>query len=145
MSNINRALKISDIHRFLVLGDKMSLCGAVPQTKEIRFKAQDNRKRDNATVTALMHIGQEEEPLSVVETDPFVYEFGFSHDERGVAILEVFVDGVQIPHSPIRVEVESRNCDTDFPGKRMVPVSTLFQSESILPAESLTLRIIFLF
>eukprot|EP00526_Cylindrotheca_closterium_P008173 CAMPEP_0113660222 /NCGR_PEP_ID=MMETSP0017_2-20120614/32780_1 /TAXON_ID=2856 /ORGANISM="Cylindrotheca closterium" /LENGTH=836 /DNA_ID=CAMNT_0000574833 /DNA_START=650 /DNA_END=3157 /DNA_ORIENTATION=+ /assembly_acc=CAM_ASM_000147 len=101
--------------------DKMSLCGAVPQTKEIRFKAQDNRKRDNATVTALMHIGQEEEPLSVVETDPFVYEFGFSHDERGVAILEVFVDGVQIPHSPIRVEVESRNCDTDFPGKRMVP------------------------
>ena len=103
----------------------MNLCGAVPQTKEIRFQAQDNRKRDNATVTALIHIGQEERQLSVTETDPFVYEFGFSHNERGVAILEIFVDEVQIPDSPIRVEVTSRNCDTDFPGKRMVPVSTI--------------------
>ncbi|CAJ1945944.1 unnamed protein product [Cylindrotheca closterium] len=101
--------------------EKMSLCGAIPQTKEIRFKAQDNRKRDNATVTALMHIGQEEWFLSVVETDPFVYEFGFSHNERGVAILEIFVDEVQIPDSPIRVEITNRDCNNDFPGQRMVP------------------------
>lgn len=103
----------------------MDLCGAVPQTKEIRFKAQDNRKRENAVVTALMHIGQDERYLTVTETDPFVYDFGFRHNERGVAILEIFVDEVQIPDSPIRVEITSRNCDSDYPGKRMVPVSTL--------------------
>jgi hypothetical protein len=102
----------------------MDLCGVVPQTKEIRFNAQDNLKRDNATVTALMHIGQDERYLSVIETDPFVYEFSFSHNKRGVAILEVFVDEVQIPDSPIRVEITGRNCDADYPGKRMIPVST---------------------
>lgn len=119
----------------------MSLCGSVPQTKEIRFKAQDNIHRDNATVTALVHIGQEDRYLSVIETDPFVYEFSFLHNERGVAILEIFVDEVQIPDSPVRVEIKSRSCDADFPGRRMVPVSTLFQSNCIVIAESLTLCI----
>lgn len=128
MSNINAALDYADIpniHTFLNQGDKMDLCGSVPQTKEIRFKAHDNRKRENAVVKALMHIGQEERYLSVIETDPFVYEFGFSHNERGVAILEIFINEVQIPDSPIRVEVTSRDCNDDFPGKLMVPVSNL--------------------
>jgi len=32
--------------------------------------------------------------------------------------MEVFIDGVQIPESPIRVQVEDRNCELDFPGER---------------------------
>mmetsp|Transcript_13182 Transcript_13182/g.31588 ORF Transcript_13182/g.31588 Transcript_13182/m.31588 type:complete len:1491 (+) Transcript_13182:121-4593(+) len=101
--------------------DKMSLCGTVPQTKEIVFKAQDNRKRLNATVTALLLLGIEERWLAVTEMEPHVYQFGFSHNERTVAIVELFVDGVQIPSSPFRVDVSSRDCNADFPGTLMVP------------------------
>jgi hypothetical protein len=102
--------------------DKMSLCGTVEQTKEILFHAFDNRLRDNATVTALMHLGQDNRYLPITQVEPYLYEFGFSHSERGVAILEVFFDGVQIPASPVRVEVAARDCDTDFPGQRKIPV-----------------------
>ena len=103
----------------------MALCGMVPQTKEIRFKALDNRKRTNAIVTTLVHLGQNDFYLPVVETDQFVYEFGFSHSERGVAILEIFIDGVQIPDSPVRVDIISRDCDDDFPGQLMTAVSAV--------------------
>jgi hypothetical protein len=58
--------------------------------------------------------------------EPYLYEFGFSHSERGVAVVEVFFDGVQIPASPVRVEVAARDCDTDFPAQRKVPVSRMF-------------------
>jgi hypothetical protein len=105
--------------------DKMSLCGAVEQTKEILFHAYDNRLRNNATVTALMHVGQDNRYLPITQVEPYLYEFGFSHSERGVAVLEVFFDGVQIPESPVRVEVAARDCDTDFPGQRKIPVSTI--------------------
>jgi hypothetical protein len=101
---------------------KMTLCGTVEQSKEILFRAFDNRLRDNATVTALVHLGQEDRDLPITQVEPYLYEFGFSHSERGVAIVEVFFDGVQIPASPVRVEVAARNCDTDFPEQRKVPV-----------------------
>jgi hypothetical protein len=101
---------------------KMSLCGTLQQTKEILFHAFDNRLRDNATVTALVHLGQEDRYLPITQVEPYLYEFGFSHSERGVAILEVFFDGVQIPASPVRVEVDERDCDTDFPEQRKIPV-----------------------
>jgi hypothetical protein len=102
--------------------EKMSLCGTVEQTKEILFYAFDNRLRDNATVTALMHLGREERYLPITQVEPYLYEFGFSHGEIGVAIVELFFDGVQIPASPVRVEVASRDCNTDFPGERKIPV-----------------------
>jgi hypothetical protein len=102
--------------------DKMSLCGTVEQTKEILFHAFDNRLRDNATVAALVHLGQEDRYLPITQLEPYLYEFGFSHSEGGVAILEVFFDGVQIPASPVRVEVAARDCDTDYPGQRKIPV-----------------------
>jgi hypothetical protein len=106
--------------------DKMTLCGTVEQTKEILFHAFDNRLRDNATVTALVHLGQEDRSLEITQVEPYLYEFGFSHSERGVAVVEVFFDGVQIPASPVRVEVAARDCDTDFPAQRKVPVSRMF-------------------
>ena len=46
-----------------------------------------------------------------------MYGFGFSHDQSGVAILEVYFDEVQIPESPFRVEVIARDCENDFPGQ----------------------------
>jgi hypothetical protein len=101
---------------------KMSLCGTVEQTKEILFHAFDNRLRDNATVTALIHLGQEDRDLPITQLEPYLYEFGFSHNEKGVAIVELFFDGEQIPASPIRVEIAARDCDTDFPAQRKIPV-----------------------
>lgn len=103
--------------------DKMSLCGKAEQTKDILFHAFDNRKRENVTVTALVHLGQEERHLLVNEVEPFLYQFGFSHNERGVAIVEVYFDGIQIPESPVRVEVTARDCEADYPGKGKIPVS----------------------
>ena len=105
--------------------NKMDICAVVSQTKEIRFRAHDNQLRHNASIEALMHIGQEERYLPVNKIDSNVYEFGFVHNEKGVAILEIFVDGVQIPDSPVRVDIEYRDCDLEFPGQRMAPVSNI--------------------
>jgi hypothetical protein len=105
---------------------KMSLCGTVEQKEEIFFRAYDNRQRVDATVSALLHLGQESRYLEVHNEDDeeFLYGFGFSHDKSGVAILEVYVDGVQIPESPFRVEVVARDCEDDFPGQAMTAVRT---------------------
>lgn len=98
--------------------DKMTLCGTVEQTKDITFRAYDNRERVGAVVTAMMHVGQASHPLPVKEVGngTFTYEFSYSDDYLGVGILEVYVDGDQIPESPFRVQVEERDCEADFPG-----------------------------
>jgi hypothetical protein len=103
--------------------DKMSLCGTIEQTKEINFHVHDNLDRDNVTLTALMHLGQESKYLTVTlpPNEPHAYDFGFSHNRKGVAILEVAINGVQIPESPFRVEVIEKTC----PGKRLVAVRRL--------------------
>eukprot|EP00980_Cylindrotheca_fusiformis_P015925 scaffold4661_cov108-Cylindrotheca_fusiformis.AAC.8 len=104
--------------------DKMSVCGSVEQTKEIVFHAYDNLERSNATVSALIYIGEESMSLPVKSDEVrrfFDYEFSFSHNRRGVAILEVFIDGIQIPESPFRVEVKELTC----PEKRRVAVRVL--------------------
>ena len=103
--------------------DKMSLCSSVQQRARATFRAYDNMQRTNATLTALLHIGQQSTWLEITELEEFLYEFSFSHIERGVAILEVYVDGVQIPESPVRVEIIDRDCDEDYPGQNMFPVS----------------------
>jgi hypothetical protein len=103
---------------------KMGMCGRAEQRKDILYRVFDNRKRDNANITALMLFGDEEWDLPITQVEPFLYEFGFRHDERGVAILAAFFDGVQIPESPVRVEVAPRDCDADFPGSGKIPVST---------------------
>jgi hypothetical protein len=103
---------------------KMGLCGKAEQRKDIYYRIFDNRKRDNATITALMLFGDEEYDLPITQVEPFLYEFGFRHNVRGVAILAVFFDGVQIPESPVRVQVADRDCDADFPGANKIPVST---------------------
>jgi hypothetical protein len=107
--------------------DKMDVCGTVEQRKEILFHAFDSRQRGNATVTALVHLGEEQRYLSVHQVEPFLYEFGFSRTETGVAILEVYIDGIQIPESPFQIQVEARDCDADFPGQSRIPVSACVQ------------------
>ena len=90
----------------------MSLCGEVEQGEQLLFYIEDNLERDNATVTALVHFGQETMALTVTKTPSadYAYNFVFSQNPRGVAILEIAVDGVQVPESPWRVEVIERVC-----------------------------------
>lgn len=101
----------------------MSLCGVAEQNEEIVFHAYDNLERPNATVTTLVHLGQESRYLEVKHSARRLneYEFAFSHKKRGVAILEVFFDGVQIPESPFRIQVTAAEC----PIRGMVAVSSL--------------------
>jgi hypothetical protein len=64
-------------------------------------------KRAGAEVRALMHIGHETaQELEVIQVgnSTSLYEFQFEYDELGVAILEFYIDGEQIPQSPIRVQ-----------------------------------------
>jgi hypothetical protein len=105
--------------------DKMSLCGTVEQTKEVVFHAYDNRERDNTTVRAVMHVGQDsiELPVVALGDGSFAYEFRYSDDHLGVGILEVYFDGEQIPESPFRVQVVERNCAKDYPGQGKEAVS----------------------
>eukprot|EP00980_Cylindrotheca_fusiformis_P005530 scaffold1172_cov115-Cylindrotheca_fusiformis.AAC.5 len=100
---------------------KMGLCGEVEQTKPIRLQARDNLERNNVEVTALVRLGRDARPVSVTEVEKYLYEFQITHEETGVAIVEVYVDGVQIPESPIRVEITPRDCGVDFPGKGKIP------------------------
>ena len=91
----------------------MALCGEVEQTHLLNFHIHDNLDRDNATVTALVHFGQETKSLEVTQTpdEEHAYDFVFSQSQRGVAILEIAVNGVQVPESPWRVEVIERVCN----------------------------------
>lgn len=99
--------------------NKMALCGSVKQTKIVKFRAFDNREREGAKVTAVMHVGQTSIPLPVSRTEnqSFAYDFTFSDKNLGVGILEVAVNGEKIPESPFRVEVLPRDCGQDYPGE----------------------------
>ncbi|CAJ1961059.1 unnamed protein product [Cylindrotheca closterium] len=101
--------------------DKMSLCSSVEQRTPAIFRAYDNRQRYNATLSALLHIGQQSTWLHVTVLEDFLYEFSFTQLQRGVAIVEVYVDEVQIPESPFRVEIIDRDCDIDFHAQNMAP------------------------
>ena len=103
----------------------MSICGEVQQSDVLNFHIHDNLDRDNVTVTALVHFGQETRSLDI-SNDPdeeYSYGFVFSQNKRGVAILELSVDGVQVPESPWRVEVIERVCHQS----QMTAVSKLYE------------------
>jgi guanylate cyclase len=100
--------------------EKMSLCGSVEQTKDITFRVNDNKQRDEVTVTVAMHLGQEIVAIPVNKVAPWTYEFHWAGDEIGEGILEIGIDGEEIPESPIRVEVVERQCELDYPGHNRV-------------------------
>jgi hypothetical protein len=124
--------------------DKMALCGSVEQTKVVKFRAYDNREREGAIVTAVMHVRQDSFPLPVTRAgnNSFAYDFTFSNDELGVSILEVMVNGLQVPESPFRVEVVARDCYKDYPGQgkepvRLVLFACLYSCSLMIPYSNL--------
>jgi len=95
---------------------KMSNCGSVPQTKQIQFRARDNKKRDDSKMEVIIHEGQQSRTVPVTHissSDSYEYEFSVTGTAIGILILEILVDDEQIPESPLRVEVTARNCALD--------------------------------
>ena len=112
--------------------DKMTPCGTVQQTRTAAFRVhnyseREYSEREDATVSALIHVGQasKELPVEKISNSSYLYEFSFRDDSVGVGIgiLEVYVNHIQIPESPFRVQIIERNCEIDFPGKGKIPVS----------------------
>lgn len=67
-----------------------------------------------------MHISFQtvELPVKKVSGKPYVYDIEWSYNQMGMGILEVHFDSIQIPQSPVRVQITDRLCDVDFPGQR---------------------------
>lgn len=97
--------------------EKMSVCGKVQQTKSISFRADDRLIRKDATMDVLVHIGGRKEQVPVANVSNFTYQFNWTSRERGVGVMEIKLDGEQIPSSPLRVVVIERDCDEDYPGQ----------------------------
>ena len=95
--------------------DKMSLCGEVQQAHTITFRAFDNLRRENPKVEVVLHVGDKPKWLPVKRLNgTYAYEFEIHEKTVGVEIFEVFVDDVQIPTSPIRVDITERDCSEEY-------------------------------
>lgn len=92
---------------------KFAVCGGVTQNQQGTYRMEDNKKRENATFTANILEGEVRIPIPVEHVSDFEYEFQFDATGQlaGLVILEVCVDGDQVPESPFRLQVEPPVCD----------------------------------
>lgn len=104
--------------------DKMSLCGSVEQTKTVTFRVFDNMKRHGAELQVKMHMAKTTTNLPVKRIHDYIYEFSWSVEIVGVGVMEIFINGEQIPESPVRVQVNPRSCAVEFPGEHRSPTAT---------------------
>ncbi|CAB9513585.1 activated protein kinase catalytic subunit alpha-1 [Seminavis robusta] len=105
---------------------KFEVCGEVEQMEQITFRIVDNKKRANAVFTANVLITEVGELYTMTPPDVednsnssstlVVREFVFDGTDRpvGVFIVQVFVDGEQIPESPFRFRIVRRNCEDEL-------------------------------
>lgn len=110
---------------------KMSLCGSTRQKQAITFHAVDNKKRDDMTMTAIVHSGNDDESREIIanrvvvpagknsttntsSASTYTYEFDVIENTVGVIVLEVLTNGEQIPESPLRIEIKERDCQYEF-------------------------------
>lgn len=97
---------------------KMSICTTVMQTKQVPIRIRDNLKRDDAEVFVKMHLASETYDIPVIKVDAYRYKFIWSSNMVGIGVLEVYINGEQIPESPMRLEVVKRNWILDYPGEQ---------------------------
>lgn len=106
---------------------KFSVCGSVEQTKRIQFRAIDNKKRSNSTISVAVLDGGTASralpPVSDVDSSPYQYLFEYDAIDQpvGVVVIEVSVDGEQISESPFRLEITERDCAEDTGNVLKVP------------------------
>ena len=95
--------------------EKMEICATFRQRGSVSMRIFDNMLRDDAEVSVLVHAGekrQEIAPKNVPGT--YAYDFTLTANEVGTEAIEVFVNGVPISQSPLRVFVEEADCADQY-------------------------------
>ena len=118
---------------------KFSVCGRVQQEHVLRIYAVDNVGRINATITGVFLAsggdvkGTEEDSVGgeipftfqrttiANHTDIFHYDYLSTRTPVGTKIIQVFLNGQEIPQSPFRLWVAKRDCATDTGNGGLVP------------------------
>ena len=116
----------------------LAVCGTTEQKKPLVFRAVDNMKRDGLDFVVRILDGKKTseihvKPIAVPsgrllqssasnasDSFAFMYEFTVEGDTVGILVLEILVDGEHIPESPLRVEIQERDCAADFNDKQRV-------------------------
>jgi hypothetical protein len=94
---------------------KMSICAEFRQKETATLRIFDNRARDDAEVIVEVHAGDTVKILPVKQLPgTYAYEFEVSDDEVQVQVIEIRINGVAIPTSPVRVVVLPAVC---YPGR----------------------------
>ena len=121
---------------------KFDICGSVPQEGTLRLYALDNRRRkDVSSVTGVvlrvgsqslqsdgeieeemesftMHLSESPSSRNVflnASLSSFTYQYDWTASMKkvGQVIVQIYIDGSEIPESPFRVLVTERDCDDD--------------------------------
>jgi hypothetical protein len=91
----------------------MEICGHIEQREFANFTFVDNKKRDNVNFEVRYLKADKTDFLEVIPLDNYRYTFLIPSEQtyqRGICILEILADNVQISQSPLRVQISSRNC-----------------------------------
>ncbi|CAB9497189.1 activated protein kinase catalytic subunit alpha-1 [Seminavis robusta] len=107
---------------------KFALCGRIHQEHRLSFRAIDNKKRSNATMSGVFLLEDEtEEPFSFVKVEHFDGTYDFNVDlvasrmTAGQKTIKIRIDDEEIPESPFRIVVLKRDCVADTGDANQVP------------------------
>jgi hypothetical protein len=90
---------------------KMSICAEIRQKETATLRVFDNRARDNAEVVVEVHAGDDVKTLPVKHIPgTYAYEFEVMDEEAQVQVIDIRINGVAIPTSPVRVVVLPADC-----------------------------------
>ncbi len=91
---------------------KMSICAEIHHKQNGTLRVYDNRARDNAEIIVEVHAGDKVKILPVRQIPgTYAYEFDVIGDEVQVQVIDIRINGVAIPTSPIRVVVLPVYCE----------------------------------
>ena len=90
---------------------KMSICARIHQKEATTFRVLDNLARENAEILVEKHSGDKVKILPVRNIPgTYAYEFEVTGKEVQVHVIDIRINGVSIPTSPIRVVVLPAKC-----------------------------------
>ena len=91
----------------------MSLCGTVQQTKAIRFRAVDNRQRNDAVVNARVHLAKNSRCLRVNKVGDCTCKFEWSEDMGKPLVTQCLLHLL----SAEATQLEPKNCPLNIGGR----------------------------
>jgi hypothetical protein len=93
---------------------KMSLCGKIRQKQTLILKLVDNKLREKMAVTWTLRERTEARSGSGQALDGAFdskYMLSLTSKYTGVHILQILLDGVEVPSSPVLIEVVAADCE----------------------------------